>query len=98
MDLDRPELPAPSGGPHILGPVPAVRDLVDRLGILRPLRIRDFALMWTGMTVSMIGDGVYLIAVAWQAPVHPVGEHAAREQQHDLRQAPREPDHREQRG
>jgi MFS family permease len=67
VDLDRPERPAPSGGPHILGPVPAVRDLVDRLGILRPLRIRDFALMWTGMTVSMIGDGVYLIAVAWQA-------------------------------
>lgn len=23
--------------------------------------------MWTGMTVSLVGDGIYLIAVAWQA-------------------------------
>jgi MFS family permease len=42
-------------------------ELVDRIGILRPLRIRDFRLLWTGMTVSMVGDGVYLVAVAWQA-------------------------------
>lgn len=40
--------------------------LVDRIGILRPLRVRDFALLWTGLTVSFIGDGVYLIAIAWQ--------------------------------
>ncbi len=40
--------------------------LVDRIGILRPLRIRDFALLWTGLTVSFIGDGVYIIAIAWQ--------------------------------
>src|SRR3972149_169829 len=42
-------------------------ELVDRIGILRPLRIRDFRLLWTGMTVSMVGDGIYLVAVAWQA-------------------------------
>jgi len=42
-------------------------ELVDRIGILRPLRIRDFRLLWAGMTVSMIGDGVYTVAVAWQA-------------------------------
>lgn len=41
-------------------------DLVDRIGILRPLRIRDFALLWTGLTVSFIGDGIYIIAIAWQ--------------------------------
>lgn len=41
-------------------------DLVDRIGILRPLRIRDFALLWLGLTVSFIGDGVYIIAIAWQ--------------------------------
>ena len=41
-------------------------DLVDRIGILRPLRIRDFALLWGGLTVSFIGDGVYIIAIAWQ--------------------------------
>src|SRR5919108_1964 len=34
--------------------------------LLRPLRERDFALLWTGMTVSLLGDGIYLVAVAWQ--------------------------------
>jgi hypothetical protein len=40
--------------------------VVDRIGILRPLRVRDFALLWTGMAVSFIGDGIYIIAIAWQ--------------------------------
>jgi DHA3 family tetracycline resistance protein-like MFS transporter len=40
--------------------------LIDRIGVLRPLRVRDFAFLWTGMTVSMIGDGIYLVAIAWQ--------------------------------
>jgi Transmembrane secretion effector len=39
---------------------------VDRIGILRPLRLRDFALLWTGLVVSFIGDGIYIIAIAWQ--------------------------------
>jgi transmembrane secretion effector len=39
---------------------------LQRVGILRPLGIRDFALLWTGMTVSMIGDGIYVVAIAWQ--------------------------------
>ena len=34
--------------------------------LLRPLRERDFALLWTGMTVSLLGDGIYLVATAWQ--------------------------------
>ena len=34
--------------------------------MLRPLRDRDFALLWAGMTVSLLGDGIYLVAVAWQ--------------------------------
>ena len=42
------------------------RSLIDRIGVLRPLRVRDFAFLWTGMTVSMIGDGIYLVAIAWQ--------------------------------
>lgn len=37
-----------------------------RLRILRPLRVRDFALVWTGMTVSLLGDGIYMVAIAWQ--------------------------------
>jgi MFS family permease len=36
------------------------------VSLLRPLRERDFALLWTGMTVSLLGDGIYTVAVAWQ--------------------------------
>lgn len=36
------------------------------LKILRPLAIRDFALLWTGAAVSLLGDGVYIVAIAWQ--------------------------------
>lgn len=43
-----------------------VRALVDRIGIVEPFRIRDFRLLWTGMFVSMAGDGFYYVAVAWQ--------------------------------
>ena len=38
----------------------------NRVRILRPLGIRDFALLWTGMTVSLLGDGLYMVAIAWQ--------------------------------
>jgi MFS family permease len=34
--------------------------------ILRPLRNRDFRLLWAGMTVSLLGDGIYIVAIAWQ--------------------------------
>jgi MFS family permease len=34
--------------------------------LLRPLRERDFALLWTGMTVSLLGDGIFVVANAWQ--------------------------------
>ena len=34
--------------------------------ILRPLRERDFAFLTAGLVVSLIGDGLYLVAVAWQ--------------------------------
>jgi predicted outer membrane lipoprotein len=39
--------------------------LSDRIGLLRPMRHRDFRLLWIGQTVSMIGDGTYYVAVAW---------------------------------
>jgi hypothetical protein len=42
------------------------RAATERVGILRPLRIRDFRLLWIGMTVSLIGDGIYVVAMAWQ--------------------------------
>jgi len=37
-----------------------------RIGILRPLRIKDFKRLWIGLSVSLIGDGIYLVAIAWQ--------------------------------
>lgn len=37
----------------------------ERVGVLRPLQHRDFRLLWLGQTVSMIGDGMYIFAVAW---------------------------------
>lgn len=50
----------------MLGDVSDPRTGLGRVGILRPLSIRDFALLWTGSAVSMVGDGIYTLAVAWQ--------------------------------
>lgn len=44
----------------------SARRLVGRFRILKPMRIRDFALLWTAMTVSLLGDGIYYVAIAWQ--------------------------------
>jgi MFS family permease len=33
--------------------------------MLRALRHRDFALLWLGQGISLVGDGVYLVAIAW---------------------------------
>lgn len=35
-------------------------------GVLSPLRDRDFRLLWTGATASLLGDGAFLVALAWQ--------------------------------
>jgi MFS family permease len=40
--------------------------VIRRLRILEPLGERDFALFWTGWTVSLVGDGFFLVAIAWQ--------------------------------
>ncbi|TMK93617.1 MAG: MFS transporter [Actinobacteria bacterium] len=39
------------------------------LTTLAPLRHRDFRLLWAGMTVSLLGDGIFLVAIAWEAYV-----------------------------
>jgi MFS family permease len=39
---------------------------LSRLKILAPLWLRGFRILWTGMTISLIGDGVTLVAIAWQ--------------------------------
>ncbi len=46
--------------------MPGALRRAGRLGVLRPLGIRDFALLWSGMTVSLLGDGIYFVAIAWQ--------------------------------
>ena len=33
--------------------------------MLRALRHRDFRLLWIGQAVSLLGDGIYLVAIAW---------------------------------
>jgi DHA3 family tetracycline resistance protein-like MFS transporter len=40
---------------------------VPRPRILEPLAVRDFRLLWFGQTVSMFGNGVFTVALAWQA-------------------------------
>jgi MFS family permease len=33
--------------------------------MLRVLRNRDFGLLWFGQAISLVGDGIYLVAIAW---------------------------------
>jgi len=40
---------------------------IDRVGLLKPLRSRDFRLLWAGMSISLVGDGILLVAIAWTA-------------------------------
>jgi MFS family permease len=39
---------------------------ISRVRLLAPLRHRDFRLLWSGMCVSLLGDGIFLVAMAWQ--------------------------------
>lgn len=39
----------------------------SRVRVFAPLRNRDFRILWSGMCVSLIGDGVFMVALAWQA-------------------------------
>jgi MFS family permease len=36
------------------------------MGALAPLRNREFRLLWTGMSTSLIGNGMLMVALAWQ--------------------------------
>jgi MFS family permease len=37
------------------------------MALISPLYRRDFRLLWMGMSVSLIGDGIFVVAIAWQA-------------------------------
>src|SRR5437660_4192210 len=39
----------------------------SRVRLFAPLAHRDFRLLWGGMCVSLLGDGIFLVALAWQA-------------------------------
>jgi MFS family permease len=39
----------------------------SRGNLLAPLRHRDFRVLWLGMAVSLVGDGIFLVAVAWES-------------------------------
>lgn len=40
------------------------RLIPDHLGQL--MRVRDFVLLWSGATVSLFGDGIYFVTIAWE--------------------------------
>ena len=40
---------------------------LGRGNLLTPLRQRDFRVLWLGMAVSLIGDGIFLVATAWES-------------------------------
>jgi Transmembrane secretion effector len=42
---------------------------LTRSGLLTPLRERDFRLLWSAMCISLLGDGAFLVALAWQVYV-----------------------------
>ena len=44
---------------------PAATAAARGSGLLRPLRVRDFRLVFTGETVSVLGDQFHFVALAW---------------------------------
>src|SRR5438105_11765322 len=43
-----------------------VSGIPARPGALAAFRSRDFRLLWAGQTVSLVGDGAFLIALGWK--------------------------------
>jgi MFS family permease len=39
---------------------------LGRIKLFSPLRLRNFRMLWIGMVVSLFGDGIFLVATAWQ--------------------------------
>lgn len=52
---------------HLAAPGrPVVRPRRRLPALLEPLAAREYALLWLGQSVSLVGDGVYTVAIAWQ--------------------------------
>jgi MFS family permease len=39
---------------------------MERARLLAPLKHRNFRVLWTGMAVSLVGDGIFFVAIAWE--------------------------------
>jgi MFS family permease len=64
---DEERQPIQSPVPEVAGPtVTAPTAGRMRIGVLRPLALPDFRLLWTGFFVSLLGDGIYFVAIAWE--------------------------------
>ena len=47
---------------------PAAEETAERgPALLRPLRLRDFRLIFAGETISVLGDQFHFVALAWLA-------------------------------
>jgi hypothetical protein len=66
----RPEITATEAAPGVAEAFAPVeeprRPARRRISVLEPLRIPDFALLWAGMTISLVGDGIYFVAIPFQ--------------------------------
>jgi MFS family permease len=45
----------------------AVAEPTGRARALHALRSRDFRLLWSGQTISLVGDGAFLVALGWKS-------------------------------
>jgi MFS family permease len=45
----------------------AVAQSSGRARALHALRSRDFRLLWTGQTISLVGDGAFIVALGWKS-------------------------------
>ncbi|MGC2296564.1 MAG: hypothetical protein WA695_07735 [Candidatus Dormiibacterota bacterium] len=34
--------------------------------LVKLLQVRDFVWLWSGATVSLFGDGIYFVTIAWE--------------------------------
>ena len=54
-------------GDQASAPAPSNKKVRRRVGSLEALGHRDFALLWSGQAVSLLGDGIFTVALALEA-------------------------------